>query len=124
MTHDCCDMAAPVLCDDCPCKSPPPNKQKEAAEALCLLAAYDERLQKLHDLLETIREQIRTGVEPEHRPKGLFQNIQDAVYAMRGRTLLMNDAAITGPLQVIAGKGTAESASPSVTLTGKDGTNG
>lgn len=75
---------------------------REAAEALRLLSAYDDRLQKLHDLLETIREQIRLGVEPEHRPDGLFRNIQDAVYAMRGRTLLMNDAAITGPLQAIA----------------------
>ncbi|MES2030895.1 MAG: hypothetical protein V4477_17070 [Pseudomonadota bacterium] len=75
---------------------------REALEALRLLAAYDDRLQKLHDLLETIREQIRLGVEPDHQPDGLFQNIQDAVYAMRGRTLLMNDAAITGPLNAIA----------------------
>ncbi|MGX9392525.1 hypothetical protein ACWX0K_20540 [Nitrobacteraceae bacterium UC4446_H13] len=64
-------------------------------EALRLLKAEDDRQSKLHDLLETIREQIRTGVEPEHRPEGLFRNIQDAVYAMRGRTPLMNDAAIT-----------------------------
>ncbi|MGX9443900.1 hypothetical protein ACWX0K_15160 [Nitrobacteraceae bacterium UC4446_H13] len=64
-------------------------------EALRLLKAEDDRQSKLHDLLETIREQIRIGVEPEHRPEGLFNNIQNAVYAMRGRTLLMNDAAIT-----------------------------
>jgi len=49
----------------------------------------------LHDILETIREQIRLEVAPEHRPATLFQNIQDAVYAMRGRTRLMDDAAIT-----------------------------
>jgi hypothetical protein len=67
----------------------------ERAQALRLLMAEDERQSKLHDLLETIREQIRTGVEPEHRPGGLFKNIQDAVYAMRGRTRLMDDGAIT-----------------------------
>lgn len=68
------------------------------SEALRLLAAEDARQEKLHELLETIREQIRLGIEPEHRPEGLFQNIQDAVYAMRGRTLLMNDVAITSAL--------------------------
>lgn len=65
---------------------------------LTLLAANDERQTKLHELLETIREQIRLDVAPEHRPKELFKNIQDAVYAMRGRMPLMNDAAITEPL--------------------------
>jgi hypothetical protein len=67
----------------------------ERAEALRLLAAEDDRQTKLHELLETIREQIRLEVAPEHRPEGLFKNIQDAVYAMRGRTRLMDDAAIT-----------------------------
>ncbi|MCO5129780.1 MAG: hypothetical protein M9932_04355 [Xanthobacteraceae bacterium] len=71
----------------------PTDAQRQ--EALRLLSAEDGRQSKLHDLLETIREQIRTGIEPEHRPEGLFKNIQDAVYAMRGRTPLMNDAAIT-----------------------------
>ena len=71
----------------------PTDAQRQ--EALRLLKAEDDRQSKLHDLLETIREQIRIGVEPEHRPEGLFNNIQNAVYAMRGRTLLMNDAAIT-----------------------------
>jgi hypothetical protein len=67
----------------------------DSAAALRLLAAEDERQSKLHELLETIREQIRLEVAPEHRPEGLFKNIQDAVYAMRGRTRLMDDAAIT-----------------------------
>jgi hypothetical protein len=67
-------------------------------DALRLLAAEDARQSKLHDLLETIREQIRLEVPPEYRPEGLFQNIQDAVYAMRGRMSLMNDVAITAPL--------------------------
>lgn len=70
-------------------------------EALRLLAAEDERQAKLHDILETIREQIRLEVPPEHRPDGLFKNIQDAVYAMRGRTPLMNDAAITAAISRI-----------------------
>lgn len=68
------------------------------ANALILLAAEDERQAKLHELLETIREQIRLEVPREHRPETLFQNIQDAVYAMRGRTLLLKDAAITAAL--------------------------
>lgn len=67
-------------------------------EALRLLRAEDDRQTKLHEILETIREQIRLGVPPEHRPEGLFKNIQDAVYAMRGRTALMNDAAILAAL--------------------------
>lgn len=62
------------------------------------LQAEDERQAKLHELLETIREQIRLEVLPEHRPEGLFENIQNAVYAMRGRTPLMNDAVITSRL--------------------------
>ncbi len=74
------------------------SSRETLREALRLLAAEDERQSKLHELLETIREQIRLGVPPEHRPEGLFKNIQDAVYAMRGRTPLMNDAAIIGGL--------------------------
>lgn len=69
------------------------------ARALALLQAEDERQDKIHELLETIREQIRVDVAPEHRPEGLMTNIQNAVYAMRGRMRLMNDAAITSPLQ-------------------------
>lgn len=53
-----------------------------------ILIAEEERQSRLHDLLEVIREQIRTGVPPEHRPEDLFKNIQNALYAMRGRHLL------------------------------------
>lgn len=74
----------------------PDGAVREAA--LRLLAAEDERQSQLHDLLETIREQIRLEVPVEHRPAGLFKNIQDAVYATRGRTPLMNDAAVTAAL--------------------------
>jgi hypothetical protein len=63
-----------------------------------LLAAEDARQEKLHELLETIREQIRLEVAPEHRPEGLFTNIQNAVYAMRGRTRLLDDAALVAAL--------------------------
>lgn len=69
------------------------------ARALALLQAEDERNDKIHALLETIREQIRVGIAPEHRPEGLMTNIQTVVYAMRGRMRLMNDAAVTSPLQ-------------------------
>jgi hypothetical protein len=72
-----------------------------AREALKLLAAEDERQSKLHELLETIREQIRLEIAPEHRPEGLFKNIQDAVYVMRGRTALMNDAVIVAALSAL-----------------------
>lgn len=67
--------------------------------ALAAIQAEDARQDKLHDLLETIREQIRVQVAPEDRPHGLMQNIQNAVYAMRGRTQLMNDARITAYLE-------------------------
>ena len=66
------------------------------------LEAEDARQAKLHELLETIREQIRLEVLPEHRPEGLFQNIQNAVYAMRGRTPLMNDVVITSRLAALS----------------------
>ena len=67
----------------------------DRARALHLLAAEDARQDKLQEILETIREQIRLEIQPENRPDGLFKNIQDAVYAMRGRTRLTDDAAIT-----------------------------
>ena len=69
-----------------------------AKAALALLTAEDTRQDKLHELLETIREQIRIEVAPEHRPDGLMTNIQNAVYAMRGRTKLMDDAALAAAL--------------------------
>jgi len=68
------------------------------AIALAALAAEDARNDKLHDLLETIREQILTEIAPERRPNGLMTNIQNAVYAMRGRTRLLDDVSITSPL--------------------------
>ena len=64
-----------------------------------VLQAEDTRQDKIHELLETIREQIRTEIAPEHRPEGLMTNIQNAVYAMRGRTRLTDDAALVGALQ-------------------------
>lgn len=71
----------------------------EAQErARALIAAEDARQDKLHELLETIREQIRLEVAPEHRPDALFNNIQNAVYAMRGRTRLTDDAAVMAAL--------------------------
>lgn len=78
--------------------------EEMARAALALLAAEDARQDKLHDLLETIREQIRLEVAPEQRPDGLMVNIQNAVYAMRGRTRLMNDAALTAALAVREGE--------------------
>lgn len=89
-------VAMDVFCEKCEPRSQPVTAA--AKEALRLLGAEDDRQTKLHEILETIREQIRLGVPPEHRPDGLFQNIQNAVYAMRGRTALLNDAAIVAPL--------------------------
>jgi hypothetical protein len=57
-----------------------------AFEEAAKIAESDEvRQSKLHELLETIREQIRLEIPPENRPENLFNNIQNAVYAMRGR---------------------------------------
>jgi hypothetical protein len=74
---------------------------EDGARALCLLKAEDDRNDKIHELLETIREQIRVDLAPEHRPEGLMTNIQNAVYAMRGRIRLMDDIAITAPLAAL-----------------------
>ncbi|MCK1275889.1 hypothetical protein IVB46_11675 [Bradyrhizobium sp. 61] len=94
-----------------------PRDQSSAGSgdaAMRLLAAEDERQSKLHEILETIREQIRLEVAPEHRPEGLFKNIQDAVYAMRGRTRLMDDAAITHAIQSRIADGRSDSPSPAI----------
>lgn len=85
--------------------SPDPYGELANHEALRLLAAEDACQDKLHELLETIREQIRLEIQPENRPDGLFKNIQDAVYAMRGRTRLMDDVAITSPLTFTPAQG-------------------
>jgi len=75
----------------------PVSQISDAQRALNLLKAQDERTQKIHDMLEDIREQI-LEMPVEHRPAGLFNNMQHVVYAMRGRVPLMSDAAITSPL--------------------------
>jgi hypothetical protein len=102
-----------------PDASPGNGAEKVREAALGLLAAEDERQSKLHELLETIREQIRLEVKPEHRPEGLFKNIQDAVYAMRGRTALLNDAAIIAALHSTSAAGETTSSADGVI--GKDG---
>lgn len=66
-------------------------------EALRLLRARDERDDRVQDILEELREIVLT-MPASDRPEGLFKHAQDAVYAMRGRTRLMDDAAIVGPL--------------------------
>lgn len=73
-----------------------------AGRTLELLGAEDKRNDKIHDLLETIREQIRTEIEPDQRPAGLMTNIQNTVYAMRGRMRLLDDIAITSPINAAA----------------------
>lgn len=83
------------------------------------LEAEDARQAKLHELLETIREQIRLEVLPEHRPEGLFENIQNAVYAMRGRTPLMNDVVITSRLA--ASPSSTQKVRPELPLQYEDG---
>lgn len=72
------------------------NGKKAVLEAL---RTEDARQAKLHDLIQTIREQIRLEVLPEHRPDGLMQNIQNAVYAMRGRTNWADNPAIIEALK-------------------------
>ena len=71
-------------------------------EAIRLLKAEDTRQLQILELLETIREQVRLGVKPEHRPDGLMKNLQTAVYGLRGRMPLLNDAAIMALLQALA----------------------
>jgi hypothetical protein len=68
--------------------------KEEFKKAIGVLNAEDERQTALATILETIREQIRSDLPVEHRPQGLFNNIQNAVYAMRGREQLMANATI------------------------------
>jgi hypothetical protein len=67
------------------------------AEALRLLKARDERDDKVQEIIEDLRE-IVLLMPAASRPDGLFKHAQDAVYAMRGRTRLMDDAALTAAL--------------------------
>lgn len=68
------------------------------AEALRLLKARDERDDKVQEIIEDLRE-IVLLMPAASRPDGLFKHAQDAVYAMRGRTRLMDDAALTATLK-------------------------
>lgn len=83
-------------------------------EARRLLAAEDARQDKLQEILETIREQIRLEIQPENRPDGLFKNIQDAVYAMRGRTRLIDEAAIIHAIESRIADRRSDSTSPAI----------
>jgi hypothetical protein len=76
-----------------------PDMWSPKLEVIRLLKAEDQRQLQILELLETIREQVRLGVKPEHRPDGLMKNLQTAVYGLRGRMPLLNDAAIMAPLQ-------------------------
>lgn len=71
------------------------------AEALRLLKGHDERDDKVQQIIEDLREIILL-MPAASRPEGLMEQAQAAVYAMRGRTRLMDDAAITGPLVAAA----------------------
>lgn len=66
-------------------------------EALRLLKAHDEREDKVQEILEDLRE-IVLLMPAASRPEGLMKQAQAAVYAMRGRTRLMDDEAITAAL--------------------------
>lgn len=65
--------------------------------ALRLLQERDSRDDRVQEIIEELRE-IVLGMPADSRPDGLMKHAQSAVYAMRGRTRLMHDAAITGPL--------------------------
>ena len=79
-----------------------PDMWSPKLEAIRLLKAEDTRQLQILELLETIREQVRLGVKPEHRPDDLMKNLQTAVYGLRGRMPLLNDAAIMALLQALA----------------------
>lgn len=90
---------------DGPASAPVAEAQPEAviteemrAEALRLLKARDERDDKVQEIIEDLRE-IVLMMPAASRPDGLFKHAQDAVYAMRGRTRLMDDAALTAALK-------------------------
>lgn len=81
-----------------------PASGGEAAEvrshALAQLRWHDERTQRVHDIVEELRE-IVLAMPVAERPDGLMKKAQDAVYGMRGRVRLLDDAAITAALSPV-----------------------
>lgn len=73
------------------------------SEALRQLQLRDERDQRVHDIIEDLREIVRQ-MPSASRPDGLMQKAQDAVYGMRGRLRLMDDAVLTAALSRAEGQ--------------------
>ena len=74
------------------------DNAREIVEAVAPLIAAQERercariaeidddwLQKVHNLAEAIRENVRENIDPKHRPDGFFSSVQNLIYALRGR---------------------------------------
>lgn len=62
------------------------------------LEEQDRRWQQVHDMVEAAREATRLKIPYDQRPADLFKNLQDALYAIRGRTSLDDLlAAFTAP---------------------------
>lgn len=68
------------------------------AEALRLLQQKDERDDRIQEIIEDLRE-IVLLMPAASRPDGLMKKAQDAVYGMRGRLRLTDDAILTAALR-------------------------
>ena len=53
-----------------------------------ILKANDERWEQVHDMVQQARELVRLHIVYDARPPGLFQKLQDALHAIRGRAAL------------------------------------
>lgn len=52
------------------------------------LREQDNRWEAVCGMIEKARESVRLKIPYDQRPADLFQNLQDALYAIRGRTSL------------------------------------
>jgi hypothetical protein len=57
----------------------------EVQQAFALVEGAEKRWLAVHDLVHKAREMVRLQINPEDRPDQLFQTLQDALYAIRGR---------------------------------------
>jgi hypothetical protein len=62
------------------------------------LTEQEKRWDAVHDMVLKARELVRLDIEPDNRPVGLFQSLQDALYAIRGRAALNASPGSAGQL--------------------------
>lgn len=59
--------------------------EQENAQLRAQVESADKRWEAVHDMVLKAREMVRLQIDAKDRPEGLFQALQDALYAIRGR---------------------------------------